>query len=204
MAALSLPWVLYPLLLFGSYLTCSKHPQLNKLILTRQLVFHVLRAGTLGFDLSCRCTVDQVMSFIPMPAGCCGTVIFYAGSQAYDRFVFRSRFRSTDLEIQYFWFLPGWFWGMGLKSREGRMVGRKTHKERTEKWWCYGFLHDCFIQFHSSPLCVLIMSIFTDEEPQVQRSEVTCPRSHHSWMQSWDANSVVRHSVLWQCLDIWT
>ena len=107
MAALSLPWVLYPLLLFGSYLTCSKHPQLNKLILTRQLVFHVLRAGTLGFDLSCRCTVDQVMSFIPMPAGCCGTVIFYAGSQAYDRFVFRSRFRSTDLEIQYFWFLPG-------------------------------------------------------------------------------------------------
>lgn len=93
----------------------------------------------------------------------------------------------------------GWVWRV-----EGRMVGRKTHKERTEKWWCYGFLHDCFIQFHSSPLCVLIMSIFTDEEPQVQRSEVTCPRSHHSWMQSWDANSVVRHSVLWQCLDIWT
>lgn len=79
--------------------------------------------------------------------------------------------------------------------------GFKTRKERMKSDDTMGFSMIAVFNF-TAILSVRFMSISTDEDPQVQRSEVTRLRSHHSGVQSWDASSGICHSVLWQCLDI--
>ena len=108
-----------------------------------------------------------------------------------------SRFRTTDSETQYFqtiyflivssrMILGNWVQRI---EREEQLVLRPIRKcieKLCAMHYAVTFSTIGLLYFPCNPL-----SISVDKESQVQRGELTCLRSQHSWMQSWDSTTVL-------------